>query len=291
VSGQFMPVLACRQAGRTLEQALSDLWRDIGGEGWLDVDRPRVIVQVGQRWRSTLVMETTRSLARLLANQFPAVEVDIFDCDTQVIYSQHPQDRDETAKPAVTVSGIAAREVQVPEWWFESFFLVTVTGAGPDPAGRISAVLDAQAEPLRRLVNPLPAASLAYEAHRLCASDLVVACVTATRDEPASEVWWFAGSCDVAVEMALIRASGCEPCRMPYTETIATHEVLPEFDMNDIAPRLRGYLAPTWKARLNAARESLAAFQRAALRDARTSWHSIPGIMRRRLASLKRRST
>jgi hypothetical protein len=285
-----MPVLARRQGERTLEQALGDLWREIEGEGWFEVDTPRVLVQVGQRWRSALVIETARSLARLLANRVPAVQIDILDCDARVIDSRGSQAHDETAKPAVIVSAIASREVRIPERWFESFFLVTVTGAGPDAAGRISAVLDAQAEPLRRLANPLPAASLAYEAHRLFASDLVVACATTCRDDPTSEACWFVGPSDVAVEMALMRASGCEPSGMPYIKTLATHEVLPELDVNNIAPRMSGYLAPAWQVRMNAARESLTAFQRAVLHDVRTSRHSVPGIIRRRLASWRRRS-
>src|SRR5262249_49145515 len=98
-------VLVHRQGERTLEQALVDLWRKVEAAGWLATVRPRVLLQVGQRWRSKLVVLTAGSLARSLAHQAPPAQIEILDVAAQA-HSVQPDD--EEATPTLTVSGIAA---------------------------------------------------------------------------------------------------------------------------------------------------------------------------------------
>lgn len=293
MSGERLDLLTCGQGDRSLAQALADLWMQAEGRGWFATPLPRIVVQVGQRWRSALVVETAASLARLLANRAPSAQVETVDSGTEPFRLESMRISKDATSPVLAVSGITARQVRIPEWWLESFFLITVTGAGPDPMGRISAVLDAQAEPLRRVANSLAPASLAYEAHRLFASDLVVACATSRHDTPNSEARWFASPSDVTVEMALMRASGCEPMQMPYIKTFATHEILPEVDLSGVPPTLCGYTAPAWQARMATVRTSLAASRQMVIEDAiavRRNCRRIPLAVRRRLAMRKRSS-
>lgn len=289
MSSNPVRVLAHRQSEQTLAQALGDLCRKVETAGWLAGETPRVVVQVGQRWRSSLVVETAKSLAAWLAGKVPRAEIELRDAAAHA-NGQHAEG--DAGRPFV-VAGITADDVRIPEWWFESRFVITVAGAGPARAGRLSGVLDAQAEPLQSLGNQLSPASLAYEAHRLFASDLAVACATLHRDGPTSEACWFVGPSDVAVEMALMRASGCEPSGMPYIQMLASHEILPVLALEGIPPRIGGYLAPQWQARGNALRTRWDARRQAALRDARAFrrnlWR-IPSAVRRRLSAWRRKS-
>lgn len=291
MSGERLDLLTCGQGDRSLAQALADLWMQAEGRGWFATPLPRIVVQVGQRWRSALVVETAASLARLLANRAPSAQVETVDSGTEPFRLESMRISKDATSPVLAVSGITARQVRIPEWWLESFFLITVTGAGPDPMGRISAVLDAQAEPLRRVGNSLASASLAYEAHRLFASDLVVACGTTRRDDPTTEAYWFVSPSDIAAEMALMRATGCEPSQMPYIKTLARHELLPKLDLKDIAPTMTGYVTPSWQVRLNAVRATIVASRTTALQDLESLRHNLqrlPLAVRRRLAMRKR---
>src|SRR5262245_28911499 len=69
-----------------LPTALDELWRCVAQLGWLSYPVPRIVIQIGQRWRSALVLETAMSLARWLVQQWPHPSVEIFDpaaCDSE----------------------------------------------------------------------------------------------------------------------------------------------------------------------------------------------------------------
>jgi hypothetical protein len=288
MSSDPVRILAQRQGSLGRERALHELWRRVDANGWLAAAAPRVVVHVGQRWRSDLVFATAQSLARTLAARLPSVPIEISDPGMP---------RDNAApvegEPTITIAGVAAHTLRVLERWFEPFFLVTVTGAGPDVATRMSAVLDAQGEPLCRLDGTLPPPTAAYEAHRLFASDLVVACTTARQADPTSEACWVAGTSDVAVEIALLRASGCDPSQMPYVRMLSAHEVLPGVEVDGVLPELSGYVGPAWRAEVHAARRRLATSQHAVVEDViavRRNLKRIPPAVRRRLANWKRGS-
>ncbi len=275
-----IPVAVHHQGAATRDDALRGLWREVVERGWLSTAPPAIRVQVGRRWRSPLVADTARSLAERLAELFPAARIEVRDGTGPT-----------TPEPAVTVHAIAAGEVRVPDSWFAPSVLVTVTGVGPDPASGLSAVLEAQAEPLRDLGNAMPLPRLVYEAHRLFASDLVIACVHGAHADPSSPAHWFAAASDVAVELALIRASGGDPLRMPLVRALAAHEILPGLDPSDPECRLHGHLAPRWMVQLNAARAGLSQSRQALAQDVtsvRRNLHRIPLAIQRRLAMWRR---
>ncbi len=264
--------------------ALEGLWEEVRRRAWI-APATRVVVQVDQHWRSPLVVETARSLAAAVTRQLPSTRVEIRDAAAEG--SSHPTG----PESAVSVAGMVAHNLHLPAWWFDSGLLVTVTGIGPDSATRLSAVLDAQAEPLRALNPSTPPAALAYEAHRLFASDVVVACATCRRDDASSDACWFVSPSDLAVEMALARASGCEPADMPYLTMVARHEILPDVDLQQAVPMLSGYVAPAWQATLHAARNRIATTRHSIVQDVvavRRNLRRIPPAIRRRLAARKR---
>jgi len=260
---------------------LEALWEDTRRRSWIAPRAPHVVIQVDPHHRSPLVSETARSLAAFLGRQDPSVRIEIVDTGAT----------DADAESAVTVAGTVAHSLRLPASWFDSYFLVTVTGVGPDAVTRFSAALDAQAAPLRALNPATPSATLAYEAHRLFASDLVVACATCRRDDASSDACWFVSPSDVAVEMALARASGCDPAAMPQLTMLARHEILPAVGLEQAIPMLSGYVAPAWQAKVHAARNRIATTRHAIVQDVvavRRNLRRIPPAIRRRLAARKR---
>ncbi len=292
MSAARVRVLAQHAGTLGRERALQELVRRLDAAGLLAAAAPRAVIHVGHRWRSDLVVATARALASAIAERSTSTAVMIADAGA-TSNGTAPRDAAADVDASVTIAGVAAHALRVPEHWFGSFFLVTVSGAGPDPATRISAVLDAQAESLRRLDPTLPPATAAYEAHRLFASDLAVACATACLADATSEACWLAGANDVAVEIALMRASGCDPSPMPYVRMLAKHEVLPEVEVDGATAPLSGYVGPAWRAEVHAARQRFATSRHAVVQDViavRRNLKRIPPAVRRRLANWKRSS-
>jgi hypothetical protein len=265
---------------------LDALWEEVRRRSWIVPSAPRIVIQVDQQRRSPLVVETARSLAAFVGGLAPSARVEIADAAAE----ERPS-RAADVESAVTVAGMVAHSLRLPAWWFESCVVITVAGVEPDAVTRLSSALDAQAEPLRAL-NPLtPLATLAYEAHRLFASDLVVACATCRRDDPSSDACWFVSPNDVAVEMALARSSGGDPAEMPSLKMIAQHEILPHVALEQAIPMLSGYVAPAWQAKVHAARNRIATTRHAIVQDVvavRRNLRRIPPAIRRRLAARKR---
>src|SRR5437867_2555397 len=173
------------------QTVLAELWRCVAQRGWLRPAVPRIVVQIGQRWRSALVLETAVSLARFLVQQWHHSTVEIFDPAAGGSEWEAFAVWDVMADPPVCLADTTAPEgLLVPALWFESSFLVTVAAVGPTRAGRFSGILDAQADPLRHLGNAHPPEVLSYEAHHLARSDLAIACGYVHRQEPISERWW-----------------------------------------------------------------------------------------------------
>lgn len=281
------PVLSWRQAGGVP----AGLWERVGELGWLP-DSPRFVLQIARRGRSMLLVETARSLVRFLRERQPQARVDVLDPDgTRADWAGLPVMLiDEGA--AVGVTGIATPELTIPRLWFEAYTLITMASPVPCSRARLAGVLDAQADALRRLGNRADARVLAYEAHRLAPSDLVVACGTARRVDDASERWWAVGPSDVAVECVVGAAAGAIAERSPLVGALARHERLPMPQrIGEPLPALDGYLAGQWVVRANAARERCTGAARAVVRDAVMVWRNlgkIPGFIRRKLASRTR---
>jgi hypothetical protein len=225
------------------------------------------------------VAETARSLAAFLQTH-AGVTAEILDDEFPPAES-------------LRIAGITAPgELAVPAFWFQPHVLVTVAAARPSPRSRIAAVLDAQAAILQRLGNPHAPGDLVYEAHRLAASDLAVACGHVDAADPTSRAWWMAASSDVAVDWAVATAAGVAPEALPWLRVVARHEVLPAPPtVRGTLPSLRGLAAAGWRSRAAAMAARLRASRATAERDARMlrrNLHKIPSFVRRRFARLRR---
>lgn len=252
----------------TTREPLTALWPEAARRGWLQANGRAVVIQVGRRHRTAAVTETARMLAGVLAERSAGARID------------PPHDG------TVRVVGVAMpRGVTVPKLWFEPVFLVTVCGVGPDGFGRLAGPLVAQSEALAALNPHASPPALVYEAHRLAASDLVVAC---------GEGWCALATSDVALEQALAGAAGIAWEELPYLRTIARHELLPPPGrLAGELPDLRRHLGPAWRAQLAAVAAAVRGTARGIAEDVvavRRNLGRIPHAVRRRLpARLRRR--
>ncbi|HVN87209.1 MAG TPA: hypothetical protein VMW17_20445 [Candidatus Binatia bacterium] len=281
------PTVLAWQADEAVQ--LRSLWDRVAALAWIPGDAARFVIQIGQRCRTQLAVATARSLAVFLHDRQPRAKVEIVDPDGRREWGSFAL-YDVAAAEPLGVAGLAAtRGLRVPRLWFESFHLITVAAAHPDPAARVAAVLDAQADPLRRLRNAYSDDVLAYEAHRLAASDLSIACGTMSWTEPTAECWWAVSTSDIAADHAVALATGIAPMELPTLRRFARHELIPpDVTLQSTLPSLDGYATSMWRARTHAARERIIDARRALAYDfatGRRNVHKIPGYVRRQLAS------
>lgn len=237
------------QGDRELQPALEDLWRSLGDIAWPGPDGC-IVIQVGATGRTPLTVETARSLARWLAARRPGCRIEISDVLSDPNAWPGLTPARWIGGDTVSVAGLGAlRSVNVPADWFEPFFLVTIAGAGPAAATRISGVLGAQAEVLVALNPGQPRGPLRCEAHRLAASDLAIACGSTGAAERA---WWIAGG-DVAVERAVGASCGLRPAELPTLRQLAEHQVVPVAGEVASSNTLGVRPAPGWQAALASA--------------------------------------
>lgn len=275
----WLPTVLGWRASCTVSAKLRELWQHVDGLGWLPDKPAHVVIQVGPRYRSTVVLDTAWSLASFLEGRAGLVEV--LDLAGNGNGRWDPG-LDVSAENVLKLAGTAARgPVVVPRFWFSPHFLVTVTGIGPSSTARISAVLDAQASVLRRLGNAEQAAVVSYEAHNLAASDLAIAC--GRLETP--EFWWAISSSDVAVEQAVAKAAGIDPDMLPGLRALASHELLdPSPELLGGLPSLRGYAAPGWYAVMHQFLSTIVATARGVGHDVRMfhrAVRKIPALVRR----------
>jgi len=287
-------VLGWHAGPDALPTVLDELWRCAAQLGWLSPAVPRIVMQIGQRWRSTLVLETAMSLAQCLVQRWPHATIEIFDpaaCGSEwapfAVW-------DVLADTPVCLADTTAPEgLRVPARWFESYFLVTVAATGPLRVGRFVGLLDAQADPLRHLGNTHLPEALSYAAHRLARSDLAVACGYTHREDPTSERWWAVSPSDVAVDQGVARAARMAPETLSHLHFLAHHEVLAPYpEMLGNLPPLHEYAPSVWQARLSLWRLKASMPWHTVVRDVRMTrrnLHRIPHFIRRRVARVLRK--
>lgn len=277
-------VLTARSAPASARKALEELWTRVQALGWLAGAQPRVVLQTGPGAPGA-VASTVDSLAAFLRDRAGVERMELLDLGRSGASSLPALDV--SPADAAQVVGIAEPIVTLPRLWLEPFFLVTVTGVTPDPAGRLRGVLHAQAAALRAAGFRARRRSEVYEAHRLGGSDLAVVCGGA-----GSEGWWLASPNDVALDRVVAHAAGLDPRTLPDLEAVACHELAPPVALVGELPGLAGVARPAWRARLAGAGEALAAAGRFAVHDARAVRRNlgrVPHAVRRRLPSLLRR--
>ena len=200
----------------------------------------RVVVHVGSAGGQRHAAETAKSLVAFLRTQHPAGRVDVIDL------ARDPS----PCEPRILVDAVRLRAgASVPTLWLEPFFLIRVCDATPDPRYGVTSVLAAQATLLDGTHDR--DLDVIYEAHRLLAADLSIACGSVRFGERASGPWWAASASDVALEAGVAFAAGAVPERLPHLRHVARHEIVslePSFD--GTPPALAGYLTPRWHVRL-----------------------------------------
>ena len=282
------------QGGSGDRQGLLDrMWGRVAAAGWVPDHAARVVIVVGQGHRGPLITATARSLARFLTVSRPGITVETVELEAGE-ESCSGRRLEFGPEGAVRIRGVAmSRGVRIPSFWFESVFLVTICGVGPDPLFRLGAVLQAQSEILHLLGNRGRPAALAYEAHRLGGSDLAVACGSVDRRRPDSEAWWVLGPRDVDVERAVAAAAGVEAEDLPLLREIARHEELePTPGTVSAVPAIQGYVAARWLSTPRRVWAELTSFVHAAADEARALEYGvkrIPHAVRRRVIPRLRR--
>jgi exopolysaccharide biosynthesis WecB/TagA/CpsF family protein len=275
-------------AGGGRSTSLEALLEDAGAAGWLPRG-DRIVVQLAGRVRSADLVDCARSLVGFLRQRLPKARIDVLDPTGDADEWRAFGARRIEAGRGLGVRGIAVPELRVPELWFQSYSMVTVVAPHPSPAARMAGALEAQAGALHDLGNAHDGAALAYEAHRLAASDLVIACGRTRFGDCASEPWWAVSPSDVLLDHAVAGAAGITPSRLPSVQAVARQERLPELPVAaPRLPRLTGYAAPPLVVALTRFRARLSAAAHGLGRDARMAVHNagkIPGYVRRRLAS------
>jgi hypothetical protein len=194
-----------------------------------------------------------------------------------------------TAGAAIVDSPLLFPGTPVADLWFEPVSLITLTGVAPDSRYGLSAALVAQAELLAG-VRGLDL-DLVFEAHRLLAADLTIACGPRTSaGGPDIERWWAASTSDVALDHAIARAAGVSPASLPILRHLARHEVFQPSARNggDEPPRLMGYVPRRWHSRAARARIRASYAASASLRDLRAAFANVrrtPQFLARRRPS------
>ena len=126
----------------------------------------------------------------------------------------------------------------------------------------------------------------AYEAHRLLAADLDIACGTRRYGAPDSESWWAASNDDVSLERALATAAGVAPATLPALRYLARHELMTApNEISASAVALEQYVAPAGTVRAVRTRTRLARLGRMIREDvglAAANLHRIPQFIERR---------
>lgn len=216
-------------------------WRALADAGGLDgATNRRAVVHVARSSRNRLAVETARSLIAFLRPTSGSVEV----IDPAGSAAEWPGIGwiDLASCERVRIDAVCLRNgAAIPSLWLEDFFLITVTGIAPDPRYGIAGILAGQAGLLVDAGRDDLGAI--FEAHRLLAADLNVACGTLRFLSAESESWWAASTEDVSLECAIAAAAGAQPATLPHLRYLAQHEVMTTTGETTAAPyALQDYL-------------------------------------------------
>jgi len=263
-------------------------WQSLTDAGWLSARGGCIVIHVARSARSTLVVETARSLIAYLRRTNDAM-IDVIDPGGSATAWPGLGWIDLAATERLRIDAVCLRNgAMVPTLWLDDFLLVTVTGAAPDARYGLAGILAAQADLFPEAErDDLEAA---YEAHRLLAADLDIACGTRRYGAPDSESWWAASDDDVSLERALAAAAGVAPATLPALQYLARHELMTA--PNEIsagAVALERYVAPAGTVRAARTRTRLARLGRMIREDvglASVNLHRIPQFIERRWPGL-----
>lgn len=263
-------------------------WETLEQEGSFDdLKGRRAIIHLACPTRSAIAYETTRSLLAFLREQTDGT-CHVLESGGDASRWSGTERIDLDCSGRLKVDAACLRNgALVPSLWLEDFFLVTVAGVTADPRYGIRGVLAAQAT----LLNVTGAEDLGaiFEAHRLLAADLNVACGTRRGELADSDSWWAASTDDVSLECAIAAASGITPMELPHLRYMARHETMPTATDTPGAIRLENNVAPPSTIRLTHASREIRRWTDAIRQDvtlASANLHRIPQFIERRWPGL-----
>ncbi len=241
----------------------------------------RVVVQVARTREPSVAAETAARLVAGLRRRHP-------ELDVALLAVPAGEDRGPSAASWRLASPVEPDGVRIPTFWCEDVHLVTVAPVVTDVLCRIGAVLDAQAQILAELNPDLPRLDLLFEAHRLGASDVAIACGIDTNGTP----FWLVGRSDVAVEAAVAEAAGLAPSTLPHLRIFTDVDSSRAASARDAAlPSVAGISPARWQSFGAAAVQAARRGMRRAVRDVRlaaSSAERVPEFLRRHLPALTR---
>jgi hypothetical protein len=278
-----------RRADLRTGDPLAEWWSVLDADGLLP-KAPRIVLHVPSCLRTSQVVATMQSLIAFLRRGSNATEISVVApdldadaCGGLAIVSL-PDDR-----VAIVDSPRLFPGTPVADLWFEPIFSITLTGVASDPRYGLAGALVAQSELLKG-VRGLDLDRI-FEAHRLLAADLTIACGTkASSADTAHDRWWAASTSDVALDTAIARAADIVPATLPVLMHLTRHEAVESSQRNagDEPPRLIGYAPRRWRSRTVRARIRVAYAAAATSRDVRAAARNlrrIPQFLARRRPS------
>ncbi|MCJ7532471.1 MAG: hypothetical protein MUO64_15755 [Anaerolineales bacterium] len=241
-----------QQAGTASSDNLNELWEQILKQNWLgSLDIP-VVVRAAGKWFSPLVEQTASSLVQYLNEKAFYQKVKYYrpgsGFRTMSLDLPNPRSLDENKEITFRVSSCCLNDgVHVAEDWLSPFFLITITGMGPDHYLGVSSILDAQAEMVTVPPDYKRAMRLEtiYETHHLFRSDVCVVCGSISRKDAKRGAFWAMSNNDILLEVALAKSAGLSPQRLPQINALSRHEVIDweNVQFNGELPQLLGYTA------------------------------------------------
>ena len=242
-----------QQVGAVSVDKLDELWGEILRQNWLNsLDIP-VVVRAARKWFSPLVEKTACNLTKYL-NEIASYQRAKYCGPGSDFWTKYPdlkntQSVDENREITFHASSCClSNGVPITEDWLASFFLITVTGAGPDNYLRFSSILDAQAEMIALHPDHKRAMRLEmiYEAHHLFRSDVCVVCGSISHHDVKQGTFWAMSNNDIFLEATLAKAAGLSPQRLPHIYALSRHELInwEYVQLNGESPYLIGYTGP-----------------------------------------------
>lgn len=169
--------------------------------------------------------------------------------------------------------------------WLDQFDLVTVATVRPDNQLGLSAILAAEASMLAD--DRVWRLELIAEGRRLVRSDVGVVCGPLSSMDGHARAFCALSNDDVALEVAMVRAMGAHPLRLPHLRFLST-QLATSIDtpmvIGDL-PVMKDLIPPTWLTMATHAFWRLMRYHDQAWADLGLAWASlerIPGFLARR---------
>lgn len=239
-------VMAAQFSVAETENEITRLFERVVHNGWLPRAASTLVVRLDAEW-SEIARRVADAIVAFCAGLGYA-QVLLWTKDKALTFGQviGPASASVLAVPDFRLlSACMPHGVPAQMLWLAPFDLVTVTTPRPDRQCGLSAILAAQA---RMLADDRAwCLELIAEAHRLIRSDVAVVCGSLSSGGSARAFCALSND-DVALEIAVGRAAGVHPLRLPHLRFLSTQYVF-SFDSKVIGemPILNRLITPRWR--------------------------------------------